>query len=82
MDVENGLVGTERNGGRIREQHRQIYATVCKIESSWEAVTWEQQTQFQCCDAVEGWDGVGGKEAQGGGIIYIYSWFTVLYIRN
>ena len=44
-----------------------IYTTMCKIDSYWEAAVQHGELSLVLCDDLEGWDGAGGgREVQRG----------------
>ena len=66
-----------RGGGsvswdEVREWHGHIYTTKCKIDSSWEAASWQREISSVLCVHLEGWDREGEREMQEGGDMRIY----------
>ena len=77
VDTEQTSGSRVRAEGRSRweewkEQHGNIYTTVCKTGGQWDFAMWFRELKLELCDDLEGWDGVGGgREGQEGGDIYI-----------
>ena len=64
-----------QGGGRVswdkvREWHRHIYMTKCKIDSWWEAAAEHREISSVLCDHLEGWDREGGREGDARGKRY------------
>ena len=56
----------------LREQNRNIYITICKIDSQWEFAVGHRQLRLVLCDNLEGWDWeADGREFQEGEDKYI-----------
>ena len=57
-DVETDLWTQEGKGwwARFREKHWHTYTSLCKIDSSWDAVV-AQGSPPGVCDDLEGWEG-------------------------
>ena len=54
------------------KSNREIYITVCKIESQWEFAVWLRKLKQGLCINLEGWGGDrDGRELQKGGDIFI-----------
>ena len=52
---------------KLREEHGNIYMTICKINSKWEFVVGHGEPNLVLCDNTEGWGGEGeGWEVQKG----------------
>ena len=66
-DVKNTFgLSVRRRWDDLREQHRNIYITVCKIDNYWESDT--GQTKPLLCNNLEGWGREGvGRMVQGAG---------------
>ena len=47
-----------------------MYATMCKIESQWEAAVQHRELSSVFCDDLEGWVGVGGRSKREGICMY------------
>ena len=85
VDTENKLVNTvgERGWDKLREQHGNVYITICKIDSQWEVAGWHWELNLVLCDNLEGWDGVGGgREVQERGDMCLPGCFMLMYGRN
>jgi len=52
--------------GPIESKHRHIHATMCKIDSWWEAAVQHRELSSVFCDDLEGWDRGGGIKAEEG----------------
>ena len=64
--------GRKRGWGEWRQQHGNIYTTICKIDSQWEFAIWLRELRLGLFDNLQGLHGVGGgKDAQEGEDIYI-----------
>ena len=56
---------------KLREDHGNIYITICKIDSQWELAVWLKELKLELCNILEGWGGAGWREVQEGGEICI-----------
>ena len=66
----HGEEGAE--GEMYAKSNREIYITVCKIDSQREFAVWLRKLKQGLCINLEGWDGKGdGREVQKGGDICI-----------
>ena len=69
------LVDTVWEGewGELREQHGNMYITICKMDSQCGFAVRHREVNPVLCDNLEGWDAVGdGRESQEGGDVCMY----------
>ena len=60
-----------RGWAERREQHGNIYSTICKTHSQWKFAVWLRELKPVLCDNLEGWDGRSKREGT-----YVYLWVT------
>ena len=71
--MDTGKVWGERSGWEEwREQHGNIYTTVCKMDSWWEFAAWLRELTLGLCDNLEGWERVGGRSKREGSYVHLW----------
>ena len=87
IDIEYGLVdrvGKGEGGDKLKEQHWDIYITICKIDSQWEFAVWcwELKPRDLWRPRGVGWGGRWEGSSTEKGQRDIYGGFMLMYGKN
>ena len=74
--------GGGRGWGRLREQHWNMYSTVCKTDSRCGFAGDVRGSDSGLGDKLEGWGGRWEGGVRGRGHMYTYEWFMLMFGRN
>ena len=66
--IEHGMTFNSMRTQNLREQHWNIYITICKVDIQWLVDIWHREPKPVLWDNLEGWRGqAGGRGDQQGG---------------
>ena len=78
-----GLCGRRQLWDDLREQHCNMYITICEIDHQSKFNAWNRALKAGALGQPEGWDGEGGwRRVQDGAHMYIHDWFMSIYGKN
>ena len=75
MDTVEGEKGEGEMDG---QSNKEIYNTVCKIDSQWQFAVWLRELKQGLCDNLEGWNGERDGTEVGKERAWLYLWLSLV----